>query len=441
MGRFASTLAMVLVLAGLAGYIYFVDNKRPADEAEIKEKALGEVVSDDITELRIALADGEAARLTKTDGTWKLVEPRAADADAAEIGSITSSLSTVDIQRVVDEKPGDLAQYGLAPPRIDVSFKTKSQSADKRILLGDKTTTGGDLYAKLPDSPRVFLVSSYLESTFKKDPFSLRDKTILKVDRSKVDGFTATAGDTVLEFTKKGSDWTIVKPIAARADFGAVEGAIERLATANMQGITAEEAADLKAYGLDKPVATMTVRSGSSAATLTLGRTENAVVFAKDASRPMVFTVAPTLREDVVKAVGEFRRKDVFDFRSFTASRVEFTRGADVVAVERSKSKDKDGKDVDVWKNATGAALDSMKVEDLLTKMSGLRASSFEATAPAALKTPAVSITAQFDGKRETVTIGRAGADAFAARQDEPGAAKLDTAALDEALKALDALK
>lgn len=82
-----------------------------------------------------------------------------------------------------------------------------------------------------------------------------------------------------------------------------------------------------------------------------------------------------------------------------------------------------------------------MKVEDLLTKVSGLRASSFEATAPGALKTPAVAITAQFDGRRETITIGRSGADAFAARQDEPGAAKLDTAALDEALKALDALK
>jgi len=440
-GRFASTLAMVLVLAGLAGYIYFVDNKRPADQAEVKEKAFGEVSSDDIEEVRIALADGEAARLTKSEGTWKLVDPTAADADSAEIGSITSSLSSLDIERVVDEKAGDLAQYGLGPPRIDVSFKVKGQSADRRILFGDKTTTGGDLYAKLSDSPRVFLVSSYLESTFRKDPFSLRDKTILKIDRSKVDGFTASSGTTVLEFTKTGSDWRLVKPIAARADFGAVEGAIERLATANMQGITVDESSDLKPYGLDKPGTTMTVRSGSSSATLTLGRTENAVVFAKDASRPMVFTVAPTLREDVVKDVGEFRRKDVFDFRSFTASRVEFTRGADVVAFERTKTKDKDGKDVDGWTDAKGAAADAMKVEELLTKVSGLRASSFEATAPAALKTPVVSIAAQFDGRRETVTIGRAGTDAFAARQDEPGAAKLDTAALDEALKALDALK
>ena len=125
----------------------------------------------------------------------------------------------------------------------------------------------------------------------------------------------------------------------------------------------------------------------------------------------MVFTVAPTLRDDVVKDVGEFRRKDVFDFRSFTATRVEFTRGAVTQVFEKSKTKDKDGKEVDVWKDAKGATVDAMKVEDVLTKVSGLRASSFEATAPAALKTPVLTVKAQFEAKSETVTIGRAGAE------------------------------
>jgi hypothetical protein len=440
MGRLVSTLAMVLVLAGLAGYIYFLGDSSTSSETT-KEKAFGSVASDLIEEVRIALNEEKPARATKTGDAWKLVEPAAADADSTELSSITSSLSTLDIERVVDEKPSDLAQYGLAPPRIDVSFKVKGQEGEKRILLGDKTATGGDIYAKLPDSPRVFLVSSFVESTFRKDPFSLRDKTILKVDRSKVDGFALSSGSTTLEFAKMDNDWTVVKPIAARADFGAVEGAIERLTSANMQGITTESATDLKPYGLDQPTATMTVKSGSAAATLTLGKTDNAVVFARDASRPMVFTVAPTLRDDVIKDVGEFRRKDIFDFRSFSATRVEFTRGTVTQVFEKSKSKDKDGAEVDVWKDAKGATVDAMKVEDALTKISSLRASSFEATPPAAMKTPALTVKAQFQSKSETVTIARAGADAFSARPDEPGAGKLDTAALDEAVKALDALK
>ena len=138
MGRLVSTLAMVLVLAGLAGYIYFLGDSSTSTETT-KEKAFGTVASDLIEEVRIALNEEKPARATKTGDAWKLVEPAAADADATELSSITSSLATLDIERVVDEKPSDLAQYGLAPARIDVSFKMKGQAAEKRILLGDKT--------------------------------------------------------------------------------------------------------------------------------------------------------------------------------------------------------------------------------------------------------------------------------------------------------------
>jgi hypothetical protein len=434
--RLVSTLSMVVVLAGLGAYIYFVDSKKPADGGEVKEKAFGELSADDIEELQIGLPDGKPAKLVKTTGTWRLVEPSAADADANEVQSVLTSLSTLDIQRVVDEKGGDLSQYGLAPAQIDLSFKVKGQTAPKHILLGNKTSTGGDIYAKMADAPRVFLVAAFNESTFRKDPFSLRDKAVLKVDRTKVDGFTVTTGKGTLEFAKKDASWTIVKPLAARADFGAVEGAIERLVSTNMQALTAESAGDLMAYGLDKPTATMVVKTGDSAATLILGKTENSVVYAKDVSRPMVFTVAPILVTDVAKDLADFRRKDVFDVRSFNADRVEFTRGTTTQVFEKKKEKDKD-----VWTNSSGADVDTAKIEDLLTKVSGLRASSFETAAPSALKTPALTVKTDFGGQSETVTIAKAGSDAFAARADEPGAAKLDATALDEVVKALDALK
>jgi hypothetical protein len=139
----------------------------------------------------------------------------------------------------------------------------------------------------------------------------------------------------------------------------------------------------------------------------------------------------------VIKELADFRRKDLFDFRSFTANRVEFTRGGATQAFEHSK--DKDGKDV--WKDAGGKALDVTKVEDLLAKVSGLRASSFEPAAHASLTSPVLTVTATFDKGKDAVTFGRAGMDVYASRPDEPGSAKLEAASLDEALKALDALK
>src|SRR4030095_733440 len=113
-----------------------------------------------------------------------------------------------------------------------------------------------------------------LDSTFNKTPFALRDKSILKVDRDKVDGLELVSGTTTIQLAKKGSDWTLVKPIAARADYSAAEGAVERMSTAQMVGITApSEEGNAAKYGFDKPTGTMSVLSGSSRATLTLGKT------------------------------------------------------------------------------------------------------------------------------------------------------------------------
>jgi hypothetical protein len=434
-----STLVLVVILAGLGGYIYFVDSRRDPGAGDVKEKVFGGTLSTtDIEDVQITLSSGEIAHLQKADGAWRLVEPSQAAADENEMTSITSSLASLEMQRVVDENAGDVKQYGLDPARVEVAFRSKGEKEPRRIALGEKTPTGGDIYARVPGQKRVFLVSSFLESTFNKTPFALRDKAILKIDREKADRLELAAGSTAIQLAKSGSDWTLVKPFAARADYAAVEGSLERLGSAQMTSIVEPEAAALEKYGLDKPTATMTVSMGSSRATLTLGKTDNALVFAKDASRPMVFTVAPTVRDDVIKMVSDFRRKDLFDARSFTATHVELRRGSESIVLDKSKGKD--GKDV--WRSGAGTDVDTAKADDLLTRITGLRATSFETQAHPSLKMPALVVTVRFtDNKMETVTFGRAGADVFASRADEPGAARLEASGLDEAMKALDAVK
>ena len=429
-----SLIVLLVVAAGLGGYVYYLSQQDPT-AADAKDKAFAAVESDTIEEIRIKAGDGATSTVRKNGDRWALVEPVAGDADQSDVNSIASNLATIDIQRVVDENASDLKQFGLEPARIEVEFKTKGQAQPRTIMFGQKTPTGGDLYARLPDSRRVFLVASFLESTFDKNTFALRDKTLLKFERDKVDGLELASGSTVLQFAKTASEWRMVKPFAARADYGAVEAAVDRLSSAQMQGII-DDTSKPERFGFEKPSATMTVASGSARATLTLGATENALVFAKDSARPTIFTVAPTLQTDVIKAAGEYRRKDLFDARSFTASRVELSRSGATQVLEKSKDGDKD-----VWKDGSGKALDNAKVDDLLSKLTALRAQSFEATAPAALSSPALTVVMRFDDKTETVRIARSNADVVAARADEPGAAKLETMSFDDIIKALDALK
>lgn len=442
MKRAASTLILVVVLAGLGGYIYFVENRKPATDPDAKAKAF-EAKSEDIEELQITIADGGTSTLKKIDDRWQIVDPVQAEADNSEINNMASSLASLDVQRVVDETPADLAPFGLSAPHLEVAFRLKGQTAFQRLQIGEKTPTGGDVYVKRPDEKRVFLVSSYVDDTFKRTTFDLRDKTLLRFDRDKLTGLELTNASGTMQFERKGANWMFVKPRAMRADFAALEGALTSLSATLMQKYVADSAtpAELAQYGLSRPSATASLVTGDSRVTLALGRTDNAETYARDLSKPAIVMVAPTIVADLNKTVNDFRRKELFDLRSFSATRVEITRGSEKIVLDKATA---DGKET--WKNAAGKEVDAVKVNDLLTRLSNIRAQSFEDSTDSALKTPALVVAAQFgenkdENRSETVTLARSGESLVGSRPDEPGTLKIEGTPLDDILKAVDALK
>ena len=113
------------------------------------------------------------------------MQPAAAPPDEAAVSGITSNLASVEIQRVIDENPTDLKEYGLAEPRVEVAFKSGGQ--ERRLQIGQKTPSGTDVYAKLADEKKVFLISVVPRLDLQRGTFDLRDKSVLKLDREKVD--------------------------------------------------------------------------------------------------------------------------------------------------------------------------------------------------------------------------------------------------------------
>jgi hypothetical protein len=432
-----STIALLVVLIGLVAYIYFVDSKKPASDApETKAKAFT-VDADQIEEIQIKPTSGDASRVAKANGTWQLIEPEKAEADQGQVSNAATSLASLEINRVVDDNPSDLSQYGLNPPKAEITFRAKGQKDTHRLLLGEKTATGSDLYAKTPDQKRVFLISGYLENTFERTPFDLRDKAALKFDQSKADGIEIVHDGTTA-LAKSGSEWAVTKPYKARADFAGAEAVLTSLSSLQMQKIVENDAKDLAKYGLDKPDATITVNSGSTRAALALGKKEGDSVYARDLSRPIVFTIAATAAGDLEKDAGALRRKDIFDGRSFNATRVELKRGGETLSFDKSKGKD--GKDV--WKNAAGKEVDAMKVEDMLTKLSNIRAQLFQDRVDPVLKMPTLVATLKLDNNMmETVTFARSGNAVLASREGEPGSATVEMMAFNDAMAAIDAVK
>ena len=435
-----SFIALLAILIALGAYLYFVESKREPESADGKDKVFS-VEADAIDELTVKAESGEQTTLKKTGTDWQIVQPSTLEPDSAEVSGIATNLATLELQRVIDENPSDLAEYGLAKPRIEIAFKSGGQ--EKKLLIGRKTPPGTDLYAKLGDSPRVFLISSYLDSTFGKTTFDLRDKTVLKLDRDKVDALTITVPTHTVRVAKRDGEWRLTAPVDARADFTTVDGLVSRINGLQMKSIASAEPAGLAEYGLDKPAATVLIGTGSSQATLLVGKNAGeGLVYAKDQARPQVMRLDSSFLDEMKKPPADFRQKDLFDARAFNATGLDIVRKGQTIAFEKTKVKNKEGQEEEKWKQTAPAAqdVDPATVDSLLSAVTQSRAASFvDSTAKTGLDSPELTITVKSgQGRQETVRFSRTGADSFASRTGEPGAAKVDANTLDNIIKALD---
>ena len=328
---------------------------------------------------------------------------------------------------------------------MEVTFKAAGK--DHKLLIGRKTPPGSDLYARFDDQKRVVLIPSFVDTTFNRTTFDLRDKAVLTVNRDEIGSIAVTTPSSTMRFEKAAGEWKMAQPVAARADFSAVEGLVSRLTTLQMKSIAAPQAADLTQYGLDKPAATVTIGSGSSQATLAIGKSSGeGAVFARDLSKPVVVTVESALLDELKKSSADYRQKDLFDAHAFNANRLELVRSGVTTTFEKVKSKNKEGQEQETWKQVTPSAkdVDQTKVDNLISAITQTRASSFvDAPAKGALDKPELTVTIKSnEGKREEkVAFGRTGTDVFASRAGEPGAEKLDAPALDAIVKALEEIK
>src|SRR6185436_1327361 len=116
-------LALLVVLAGLGGYIYFDLSKTPdTDTASKAEHLFPKLEASQIDELTVKSGAGEVTTLKKDGGVWKMTAPLQVPAYELDSTGIASAIAALNIDRVIDENPTDLKEYGLDAPRVTVDF-------------------------------------------------------------------------------------------------------------------------------------------------------------------------------------------------------------------------------------------------------------------------------------------------------------------------------
>ena len=447
MQRFRSTSLLLVLFLALGGYAYFIESERsPASEDPPAEQAF-DIEADAITSLTVTSDNGDVTEVSRADTdttTWSITAPFSASADGNAASAIANSLASLEISRVVETETTDLSLFGLTEPGFSVTFGSENNT--ETLLIGDETPTGSDRYANIGGTNRVFLIASFLESTFNRSSLDLRDRSLLEFAGPDVTGLTIEQESSILRFSKADGAWNLVEPVRARGDFGLVEGLSGRIGSAEMIAVEAESVdGDLEPFGLDKPQMTVTVETDTGSHVLVMGNESPAgTVYGRDASRSLVFTADAALFDELARDINTYRKKELFDFQPFNINGITFTRNDETYRFEKGTDNDdtSDAPNEQLWQQIEPdqEVVEGIAFDDFLSKLSGLRAESFlNARDNTGLDMPLATFTVTYGNEQqETVTIAQVGNTYHGIHGEEDGAAIIDSTSVSGVVEAID---
>jgi hypothetical protein len=416
-----SLLIAAIVLAALSGTLYWTSRRKPAEPAvkvtaDVAPKILT-LAEADIMKVDIKRKDGDEVVLAKdAAGKWQIVAAKPLRADQNQVSSVLSTLSSLDSERLIEEKAGDLSAYGLAQPSIVVDVTEKDNKTQK-LLIGDNTPTGNAVYVALAGDPRVFTLANTSKTSLDKGAKDLRDKRLLLFEQDKLSRVELTAKKQDIEFGRNKDQWQIVKPKPFRADDAKVEDLIRQLGDAKM---------DLSASDDDQKKAAASFSSGTAVATAkvtdTSGTEELQVrknkedYYAKSTAVEGTYKVGSDLGTALDKTVDDFRNKKLFDLGFTDPDKIEFHDGAKTYFLTKGGSD---------WFSADGKKLDAIGAQGFVEKVRDLASSKF---ADSKFGTAEIELTATSNGGKsvEKVSISKDGDHYVAKRDGEPALYQLD---------------
>lgn len=144
------------------------------DRNGIRSKKLFDFVSDDINTLvmnrkgqNLFRSDREKDSIT----SWTMTEPIKGSMNSSALTPMLEALANTTIVEFLEDKPSELAQYGLDNPAYEFEFGTAAGAY--KLSMGDEKVKGSTIYAKLDNSDEVFTVDI--------SPYTFLDKPLKEI--------------------------------------------------------------------------------------------------------------------------------------------------------------------------------------------------------------------------------------------------------------------
>jgi hypothetical protein len=423
-------LAASVLLVVLAGLVWWT-NKHPSTSAASSTPAAPKILSipeNQVQQVRLDKPGSGPVVIKKVSDSWTIAEPKAMAADKSAVDSLTSTAATLNADRLIDEHPTDLSQFGLDHPKEEVDFVLKDGKTDK-LLFGSDTPSGSATYAKLASKPAVYTVPSYTKSSFDKGLNDLRDKRLLTFNQDKLTSVMVAAKGPAVEFNKNGQgEWQITKPQPYRADSSTVDDLVRKLQDARMDLSTGadDQSKNAQAFAGATRIATVTVTDNNGPETLEMRKAKDNSYYAKSSVVEGIYKVQGDLGDSLNKSVDDYRNKKLFDFGFTDPTRIENN------GVAYQKSGDK-------WLSGTTSE-DPSSVQAVIDKLRDLSAFKF-ATKAQGTPVNTIAVTYGDNHKTEKVTISQSGNEYYAQREGDPSVYVIGADPMSELQKAIGGIK
>jgi hypothetical protein len=387
---------------------------------------LWQLLSEDITAVRVHREKEDEYRLSRDGSGWKITGPFEATAQAATAGAMVNDLASPQAQSYKAHQAKDLAAYGLDKPHLSVTVSAKNGKEHTLLIGAPAGKDSPGRFAKLTSGSAVFVVADAVPRAADRAALELLEPVLLHLEENQVERVQGKGGDNAMTLEHKDEKWRVSE--GPGAPFPADTDAVTSLAGL-LAGLRAErfaaygKDANWKKYGLDKPNATLTVRvkpqaGGPAEHTVELGGAiegNGKARYARVDKGPGVAVLDAATAEVLTRTHLDYVNRHVLQFDTAQAQSLLRQQGDDVLEVVKKD---------DGWRLIKPAdeRADDKAVQDLLGQLGDLRARRIAAypaknLAPFGLDKPVV-VTIKLAGSKPAEHVVKVGKPVSAASTD-----------------------
>ena len=363
-----------------AGAGYFADRSLTQKRELVKQRveSLSLIQKEEVTAFTLKNRSG-TFRLEKKGQEWRILEPQNLKTDMDQVDSLLSNITVAKKYDPVETS--DLAQYGLDKPKETLTLEAAGATRKQTLHIGLESTTPGRYFATIEGEKTVFTVASHVKNFLDKNLFHLRDKTIFDIKKEDITKLEIDQTGTSVTLQKNDRNfWVMSSPVQDAADKRAMDNLLSDIETLRATSFEEDQTTTPGFYGLDQALLLFTI-TAKEPVTLQIGREEpsSSRYFARKKDSGPIFSLPKRFVDEIGKAPGEFRSRDIFKMASNDIYEIKLIVGESFVSLVKDEA--------GVWHFSSEPEIPAHKgrVEKLLSDIAGLRIASFIEETPSSL--------------------------------------------------------